>query len=444
MACTGKKQTIKNISTTIAIVNYTRFSDGLVVEGQQINPGATVTIYYQNGTFSTANPNQLQTISIEDLPEGCGTTTTTTTTSTTTTTTTSNIQYIETAANPVSGCDGKKQVVKNISNAIAVVSYFRYGDNAFVDEQQINPGATVTLYYYTGTLYTAYVNQLEKISIENLPYGCDVTPTPSQPVVTQTPTSSVTPTETPTNTPTPTVTPTETTTPTPTPTVTPTSGDTQTPTPTPTMTPTPSSEPLSQALIFIESSDDTVNPSGNPDTDLFAYMIANGASNWFGFQVSGLPNFPTDVNDFLLWMDWNGFVTGTTNNTNGTLQAIVPQTSGGLDDFGNVIDAFNFETTEIPANTVTGQAWYVILAPLNLTNNLTYKTVGISYNDAPQSLTNYNTESSVRSTNINYVGSNWFNTTYRVYTSSQNNGFTNGVQGVLDTTNNFFKGGTLN
>jgi hypothetical protein len=197
-------------------------------------------------------------------------------------------------------------------------------------------------------------------------------------------------------------------------------------------------------LIFIESSDDTVNPSGNPDTDLFAYMIANGASNWFGFQVSGLPNFPIDVNDFLLWMDWNGFVTGTTNNTNGTLQSIVPQTSGGLDDFGNVIDAFNFETTEIPANTVTGQAWYVILAPLNLTNNLAYKTVGISYNDAPQSLTNYNTESSVRSTNINYVGSNWFNTTYRVYTSSQNNGFTNGVQGVLDTTNNFFKGGTLN
>jgi len=172
-------------------------------------------------------------------------------------------------------------------------------------------------------------------------------------------------------------------------------------------------------------------------------MIATGATGWFGFQTSGIPNFPTDVNDFLLWLDWPGFVTGTTNNTNGTLSAVIPQTSGGLDSYGNVIDAFNFVTTEIPVNTVTGQAWYVVLAPLVLTNNQVYNTIGISYNDSPQSLGNYNTESSVRGTNINYVGSNWFNSIYRVYTSSQNNGFTNGSQGVLDTTNNFFKGSTL-
>jgi hypothetical protein len=120
------------------------------------------------------------------------------------------------------------------------------------------------------------------------------------------------------------------------------------------------------------------------------------------------------------------------------------QTSGGLDSFGNVIEAYNFLTTVIPANSVTGQAWYIVLSPPSLMNNSTYKTISISYNDAPQSLVSYNTETTILSTNIVYTGSNWFNTTYRVYTSSQNNGFTNGIQGVLDTTNNFFKGGTLN
>jgi hypothetical protein len=254
-----------------------------------------------------------------------------------------------------------------------------------------------------------------------------------------TPTPSVTPTITPSILPPdPTPSQTQTQTPTATSTVTPTT------TSTPTPTPTTSSVPVAKALIFIESSDDVTDPVGNPDTDLLAYMIANGASNWFGFQVSGVPNFPSDVNDFLLWMDWTGFVVGTANNTNGTLEVSIPQTSGGLDSFGNLIEAYNFLTTVIPANSVTGQSWYIVLSPPSLMNNSTYKSISISYNDAPQSLVNYNTETTILSTNIVYTGSNWFNTTYRVYTSSQNNGFTNGIQGVLDTTNNFFKGGTLN
>lgn len=340
-------------------------------------------------------------------------------------------------------------------------------------------------------------NGCEDFSIEPCSNSPTPTPTPTvSPTVTATPTLTptqsvtATPTTTPTVTPTqsvtatptatPTLTPTltETATPTPTPTLTPTLTETSTPTPTPTLTSTPgltpsqtptqtqtstttptvtptitstptptpttSSVPVAKALIFIESSDDVTDPGGNPNTDLLAYMIANGASNWFGFQVSGVPNFPSDVNDFLLWMDWPGFVVGTTNNTNGTLEASIPQTSGGLDSFGNVIEAYNFLTTVIPANSVTGQAWYIVLSPPSLMNNSTYKTISISYNDAPQSLVSYNTETTILSTNIVYTGSNWFNTTYRVYTSSQNNGFTNGIQGVLDTTNNFFKGGTLN
>jgi hypothetical protein len=415
MACTGEKLTVKNISNTIAIVSYTRYSDGFVITNQQIGVGATANLYYQKGTYSTANPNQLQVLGKSNLPEGCDTTTTTTSTSTTTTTT-QNVQPLEYDLTTPGTCTGKKHVIKNVSSGIAIVSYNRFEDGFFVDEQYIQPGATVTIYYITGTLYTAFKNQLTTISIENLPYGCDVvpTPTPSLTSSTPTPTPSVTATHTPTA------------------------------TPTPTLTPTPSGVVGAKALIFIESSDDAVNPVGNPNNDILAYMITNGASGWFGFQTSGIPNFPTDLNDFLLWMDWPGFVNGTSNNTNGTLQSTIPQTSGGSDLYGNVIDAYNFLTTEIPSNTVTGQAWYVVLAPISLTNNTTYSSIGINYNDTPQSLIGYNTETSIKNTNIVYTGSNWFNTIYRIYTSAQNNGFTNGEQGQIDTTNNFFKGGTLN
>jgi len=434
MACTGEKKTVKNISNTIAVVSYTRYSDGFAVTNQQINPDATVNLYYQKGTYNTANPNQLQVLSISDLPDGCNTPTVIVPINTLVLENT-NVQPLEYDLTTPGTCTGKKHTIQNVSNAIAVVSYNRFGDGFFVDEQQISAGATVNLYYITGTLNTAYRNQLTTISIENLEFGCDsATPTPtSTPTPTLTPTSSQGPI-----TPTPTPTITSTTTPTPSVTATPTL------TPSSTPTPTPSGVVGAKALIFIESSDDAVNPTGNINTDILAYMISTGATNWFGFQTSGIPNFPSDVSDFLKWMDFPGFVNGTPNNTNGVLQSVVPQTSGGLDSFGNVIDAYNFVTTQIPSNTVTGQGWYVVLVPQSLTNNLVYTTIAINYNDAPQSLLNFNTESSIRTTNIVYTGSNWFNETYRVYTSSQNNGFTNGNQSEIDSNNNYFKGGTLN
>jgi len=357
-------------------------------------------------------------------------------------------------------CICKKHTLQNITTSIAVVSYNRCSDNAFIDEQYIQPGATVTLYYVNNTYYTAFGNALVTVSIENWPVGCDITPTPTPSVTmtvtptpstgapTPTPTSSETPTPTPTLTQTPTVTPTISESPTPTPTVTPTTGITQTPTPTLTTTPTPTPSPSPAgppALIFIESSDDAVNPAGDPNTDILAYMIATGATTWYGFQVSGIPNFgdANQIGDFLLWMDWPGFVNGTSNNTNGTLTANIPQVSGGLDTYGNVIDAYTFITTEVPAGSVTGSIYYIVLAPLTQTNNQTYSQIAIDYNNSPQSMISYNTETSLRTTNINYMGPNWETLTYRVYTQSPNNGFTNGSPGVVDTTNNYFKGSTL-
>jgi tripartite-type tricarboxylate transporter receptor subunit TctC len=64
---------------------------------------------------------------------------------------------------------------------------------------------------------------------------------------------------------------------------------------------------------------------------------------------------------------------------------------------------------------------------------------------SPNTLTYASTEPVVYSQLISYSGSEWSVTNYRVYTQGgYGNGLNNGSDGVTDTTNNYFKGGTLN
>ena len=318
------------------------------------------------------------------------------------------------------------------------------------------PTNTPTPSFTSTPTVTPSVTPTNTATITNTPTTTKTsTPTPSvTPTNTQTPTvtSTVTPTNTqtstvtPTNTQTPTVTATNTQTPTvtatntQTPTVTP--SETATPTPTVTQTPSTTPPPL-QALIFMESADDATF-TGNIYNDIGTYMTSAGATTWFGFQSSGLPNWasPSDVSDFYLWLDWTGFVTGTTN-VPPVIQQSVPQTSGGSDAYGNSIEAYKFLTTQIPAGSTTGNIYYVVLVPPVMTNNQLYSNIGINYNNAPASLVTTTTDSGLRSQNIVYTGTNWANATYRVYSQSQNNGFNVGAPGVTDTTNNYFRGGTL-
>jgi hypothetical protein len=88
--------------------------------------------------------------------------------------------------------------------------------------------------------------------------------------------------------------------------------------------------------------------------------------------------------------------------------------------------------------------WYSVFVPPSLTNSQVYQTIGINANNQPTSLTNTSTESTIYVINVSYTGSNWPQGTYKVYTqSAQGNGFDIGAQGVTDSTNNYFRGGTL-
>ena len=225
------------------------------------------------------------------------------------------------------------------------------------------------------------------------------------------------------------------TTPTPTPSITPTNTPTQTPTSTPTPTPTPTNTVVMKALLFMESGDDSkfMNTAA---TDIGTYMNTNGSGAWYGFAASGLAGI--NANDILTWMDWPGFVNGTTNVTP-VIQQIVPQADGGNDAHGNPITSYLIETTEVPQNTVKGYVYFSFLVPISLTNNNTYKSFGINFNDAANALETTSVDSGVSSIDIYYTGSNWPNGHYRMYTESYGNGWSGGVSGTGNPFNYFFR-----
>jgi hypothetical protein len=255
----------------------------------------------------------------------------------------------------------------------------------------------------------------------------DLIPTPSV-TPTVTPTISVTPTVTPTPSVTPTVTPTISVTPTVTPTisVTPTVTPTITVTLTPTPTITPTSSPMAlKAILFIEPL------SGS---SLIGQWMTNQGVNFYGFSNGSQPSMaPAYFND-----DMNSYVnfSGWTNNVfPRIITSDVPQTTGGIDAFGNPIVAYNFETVDVTiGESTSGNAWYTWIIPVSLTNNLTQLTIGYS-TSSPSPLTIVSTESTIRTNTFTYTGDLIPKTTYRVYTTYPGTNFRLANTGVI-----YFKG----
>jgi hypothetical protein len=258
---------------------------------------------------------------------------------------------------------------------------------------------------------------------------------------TNTPTPSITPTitltNTPTNTSTPTQTPTQTTTPSITPSITPTisitPSITKTPTvtrtQTPTKTPTPSVTSVPRtAYLFIEPI------SGASAIGNWMYTI-NGL-NFFGFSNATQPTqnqtaFNIQLNTYVDYSGW----------TSGQFPTIitqdVPQTSGGVDSFGNSITAYNFKTTFVPSTATGSRGWYTWIIPVGATNNLTQTQIDYSLSNA-NIMTALHMESTIYSYTFTYTGSTIPKTTYKVYTTYPGGDF------AFDAnTEIYFKGNTV-
>ena len=265
-----------------------------------------------------------------------------------------------------------------------------------------------------------------------------LTPTPT-PTITNTP--SITPSITPTISITPSITPTISITPSITPTITLTASITETITPTPsvtstitptitptvTSTPTPSPE-TARAYLFIEPT------SGS--SAIGQYMFNNGSTNFYGFTNGTQPStsgstFQTEMS---LYVNYSGWTNGQFPKV---IETFVPQSSGGVDSYGNPIVAYNFYTTIVSANTVGCEAWYTWIIPTNQTNSLYQTEIDISISN-PNIFVGTLTEPTIYQNTFSYVGSAISNTVYRVYTSYPSSNFK-----LNNNTNIYFKGSVV-
>ena len=182
-----------------------------------------------------------------------------------------------------------------------------------------------------------------------------------------------------------------------------------------------------KALLFI------VEGSNN---NAFATYMNNQGSTFFGFGFSSPPSTGSDITTF---MDWPGFYNGTAPTV---IEADIPQVSGGLDSFGNPISQYNFVTTEVPAGTATGGAWYHWLIPqsqLGLGSNR-QTTIGYNINSDPNTLLSSTMSPAIFNLTGNYNGVNWPADTYRLYSSYANTAFNISNNGTDDL---YFKGNTV-
>jgi hypothetical protein len=239
-------------------------------------------------------------------------------------------------------------------------------------------------------------------------------------------------TPTPTNTATVTSTPTET--PTNTPTVTQTQTPTMTETPTQTPSPTPTNQPLF-AYIFADQGD--VASRNN----LNAWMQVNQGAitpQFRGFNVAGYSvpsttqaSFDTQMNAFISYSGWGVYEPS-------IITAPISTVSGGNDAYGNPIEAYKFQTTQIPTGAFSATSWIVIFVSTGATNGLKYSQV--KNGTSSGSMVSRNMNTTYTSLIINYSGStNMPAGTYRMYSTYNGTSF----QLPISSLPNFFQGGTL-
>jgi hypothetical protein len=265
---------------------------------------------------------------------------------------------------------------------------------------------------------------------------------PSTPCVTRTPTITPTPTLTsglpPTPTPTktattsitPSITPTISLTRTVTPSITPTISLTRTVTPTKTPTNTPSitpSLPILYAYLFIEPISLNTQFNGWLQSRSSAFRgFANGIAPSINQNV-----FSNQLNSYLSFSGWGG-------NAPSVRSSTISRTSGGVDSYGNLIQAYLFKTHEVPADLVSGYSWFTWVIPTTATNNEVITNIGVNDYGDPNSLTPVGVNSVYSNMNVQYTGSTIPQGTYKVYTTFNNTNFR-----LLNNNNIYFKGNSL-
>jgi hypothetical protein len=140
---------------------------------------------------------------------------------------------------------------------------------------------------------------------------------------------------------------------------------------------------------------------------------------------------------------------------NGTLPSIIesniPQTSGGVDLYGNPKLAYCFETIKISKNTTVGTAWITILIPVSAMNNDTKRlrtvysyeknaTTGNLITNGSWKGFTYTMDNVIFSYVVNYQGNRLPKGLYRLYSTYPSTG----LRANLNATNDYYlRGNTI-
>ena len=105
------------------------------------------------------------------------------------------------------------------------------------------------------------------------------------------------------------------------------------------------------------------------------------------------------------------------------MQVDIPQTSGGIDTFGNPVQSFNFKTVKITKNTVNDKfSWIIVLIPINAMSNDTKRQRRIRIDEKAGNITRsstvFTTDNVMSGTVINYNGNRIPAGQYRIYSTT--------------------------
>lgn len=216
------------------------------------------------------------------------------------------------------------------------------------------------------------------------------------------------------------------------PTATPTPTPTNTPTPTSTPTPTPTPTLINGGYAYL-----LIEPYSARTT--FNSWMSSQGSTWRGFNINSpstnQATFESQIIDYINYPGWG-------SASPSIRKSFVSYSSGGFDAYSNPIEAYVFQTHEVPSTVLNGNefAWYTWLVETGLTNGQKYSTIGVSTNGSSSALSEKYLEPTYYELTVNYSGSTEIPAgVYRVYTTYVNSEFK-----IQNLNNNiYFRGGNL-
>ena len=161
------------------------------------------------------------------------------------------------------------------------------------------------------------------------------------------------------------------------------------------------------------------------------------SSTFRGFFINGATTanavtFNQQFNSYLNYSGWGG-------NSPAIITGIISPTSVGTDFYGNPINAYLFQTTQVSGGTTPTNAWYTWYVSTGATNGQIMTQIGTNTANNPNSLTARNLNSAYYNLTVSYTGGTIPQGTYRVYTTYSGTDFR-----INASANNvYFKGNTL-